>query len=266
MILLFDYDSLLYKAVYKIVSLSDIRKYYKEGRQREWIEREIVELSINRLCNMGDALFLEIEESGVEISSVEYFITRCSNSIRKQIAPSYKANRKPNKWVKRLRDYLVNAGLSNTSNEWEADDLIADRARELGEDNFIVCTIDKDLKQIPGLYFDYYRPILKDENGERQLDEYGDYVKAPCRGFSLISEDEAARYFWLQLLTGDASDNIKSIKGIGIKKAEKLLENKRPEQYEEITKAEYLKAYGNLNLFNVNKFLIELGTNRSILV
>lgn len=45
-----------------------------------------------------------------------------------------------------------------------------------------------------------------------------------------MGEEEAHRFFCLQLLTGDSTDHIMGLKGIGPKKAEKLLEGVPHEQ------------------------------------
>jgi len=63
-------------------------------------------------------------------------------------------------------------------------------------------SIDKDLKQVPGWYFNPDKP----ENGMEWIDEWTGHFN-----------------FYKQLLTGDKVDNIPGIRGIGPKKAEKLL-------------------------------------------
>ena len=91
--------------------------------------------------------------------------------------------------------------------------------------DYIICSIDKDLKQIPGIHYDYYQMKLKDENGEYMVDEFGQFVKVR-KGFRYVTESEAEMMQFTMMLTGDVSDNVKGIHGIGQKKAEKLLQGK----------------------------------------
>ena len=60
-------------------------------------------------------------------------------------------------------EYLEN---SFAHDEYEADDLIYYNAELMDINDYIICSIDKDLKQIEGLHFDYYQLKRYDENGE----------------------------------------------------------------------------------------------------
>lgn len=95
----------------------------------------------------------------------------------------------------------VNSGI-------EADDAVRIRSLELGLDNVILAFIDKDLLQIGGLSFDYGKMVFRD----------------------YITPLEADRYFYKQMLTGDMTDNIHGVKGIGSVKAGKLLDSCESEQ------------------------------------
>ena len=61
--------------------------------------------------------------------------------------------------------------------------------------------IDKDLLQIPGNHYNFNKKTHR-----------------------FVSDDEAHKLLMIQCLTGDRTDNIPGIKGIGPKKAEKILE------------------------------------------
>ena len=85
----------------------------------------------------------------------------------------------------------------------EADDLVciwAYEARDM-EIPFVICGIDKDLKQIPGNHYNYNK-------------------KEHC----FVDDDVANYNLMVQCLTGDNSDNIPGIRGIGPKKAEGILQ------------------------------------------
>jgi len=258
MIALIDYDSLIYKSVYKVVSIQEIKQFFYQNKSREWIEREIIERSINRLCNIGDGMMTEIEETGIVISHCEYYITP-RHSYRRKLFREYKENRYKRintmlKWVNKVRQYLLDSHFAIVKEGFEADDLIADRVRELGTD-YIIVSIDKDLKQLPGVHFDYYRPTSK------EYDAWGQKVKLPYRGIVIVSEEEARYSFWKQMLTGDGGDNVQGIKGIGPKTAEKILQS----DYEAEVKQVYQEKHKDnwLAEYEKNHFFLYLGTDRN---
>jgi len=214
--ILVDYDSLLYSALYKVVSITQIKELlpkYSKDKIREMIVLEANE----RLSNMCLNFLTKISDSGFQFNTedVEYYLTSNIFSYRKKIDKQYKANRTRNNWVIRLKQYIIENENCHYSLEWESDDLIADRAKELKYD-CVIATIDKDLNQIQGWKFDLY----KQKTGE--VSERGIEIK-DYRGLRFTSKQEAKKFIWLQMLTGDTSDNIKGIKGIGPVKAEKLL-------------------------------------------
>ena len=71
----------------------------------------------------------------------------------------------------------------------------------------VIATIDKDLDNTPGWHYNWNK-------GEMYW----------------VSEGEATKKFYTQLLTGDKVDNIQGIPGIGPKKAEKVLEGCETEE------------------------------------
>ena len=84
----------------------------------------------------------------------------------------------------------------------EADDLVSIWAYEAREEEvpYVIAGIDKDLKQIPGNHYNF----------NKQLHEF-------------VDDDNANLNLMLQCLTGDTSDNIPGLKGIGPAKASKIL-------------------------------------------
>lgn len=86
----------------------------------------------------------------------------------------------------------------------EADDLICYWAWKCRQDQvaYVVCSPDKDMKQVPGQYFK---------------------CKGDSTGIETITEDMALYYRNLQLITGDTTDRILGVPGMGPVKAEKLL-------------------------------------------
>jgi DNA polymerase-1 len=128
-------------------------------------------------------------------------------NFRKKIYPDYKSTRKElDADVKEAlnygHDYMVSKYSAVMADDMEADDLVsiwANECRDVAQD-FTVAGIDKDLLQIHGTHYNFVKKEITE-----------------------ISEDTANLKLMLQCLTGDRSDNIPGIKGIGPKKAEKLL-------------------------------------------
>lgn len=144
-----------------------------------------------------------------EIQTWELHLTGKTN-FRNDVAITapYKGNRKAEKPVHYhlLRTYLEASWGASVSCDMEADDVLAIRATELGEDSVIV-SLDKDLDQVAGWHYNF---------AKKQLYK--------------IDEAEGLFKFYKQMLTGDRVDNIVGVRGIGDKKAEKLLEGKTEQE------------------------------------
>lgn len=130
-------------------------------------------------------------------------------NFRKEIDPSYKANRTGDdpKHREALRQHLITDWHAVECVGYEADDACGVHQKDDG--STMIVAIDKDLLQVPGLHYSW--PIIKK----------GVVVREGI--FREISKEEGIKRFFTQALTGDVSDNIKGIHGIGPKKAEKLL-------------------------------------------
>jgi 5'-3' exonuclease len=83
----------------------------------------------------------------------------------------------------------------------------------------IVCSPDKDLRQIPGKLYDYHKGIMEE-----------------------ISEQEAVHNLRMQMLCGDVTDNVKGIPGMGDVKATKYL--KENPEADAVYKA-YIRHFGD---------------------
>lgn len=132
------------------------------------------------------------------------------NNFRYQIDPNYKANRiapKP-KHYEFLKEYVLLNWGARIAYGMEADDALGigqdKEIHQLKENEFafttVICSIDKDLKMIPGLHYNFVK---------KEFDE--------------VSYQDGQLAFYRSILTGDVADNIKGIYGIGPKKAEKIL-------------------------------------------
>jgi len=208
-VLLLDADSLLFNVV-----------NFHENTETE----NDLELQYDDFHTQVRAIVNRIEDDGVNAGKVLYFFTTCSNNFRKEIYPEYKANREYTPTVAKvslLKYYTISmlesegeyVGYSDTL---EADDLIKEAVELM--DNTIVCSIDKDLKQLVTAHFDYYRVKIGEDEEGNAIRDY--------RGWSMTTPQESYDMLLTALLVGDTSDNIQGIKGIGVKKAEKLLKEK----------------------------------------
>lgn len=227
MVALIDFDSVIYTSVYKCVSFTKIKDALKrltKEQAREWLKSEVYYQGVNRCENELmkiqshlQSIFLE------EITSWELYITTCTNSFRKEISSEYKSKRKKNDYVWMIREhYKFNDAFFSDSHE--ADDLIAIRAKELGKDNCIVVSLDKDLIQIGGWLWSYQKENEIDFNGDIVLNEYGSKNRVfKYKSVDWIEQKEADLFFWKQMLMGDSGDGVKGLSRVGVKTAEKIL-------------------------------------------
>lgn len=156
------------------------------------------------------------------------------NNFRYQVFPEYKAFRidtyRP-KWEKSTKDYLVDKWGATWTDGYEADDAMGINQKE----DTIICTIDKDLDQIPGAHYRWAIVRKGVEVTPEKLYE--------------VSEEEAIYNFYYQLLVGDPADGIKGCAGIGKVKATRILSSCTSEQemFEAVREAYGLDEEMNLN-------------------
>lgn len=158
-------------------------------------------------------------------SSYSLFVSGGKN-FRKEIDPLYKANRptEPIKWRKECHEHLIEKWGAIETDGYEADDAVGCEQRYDG--STIICGIDKDLLMIAGKHYQW--PIVRGGHVVRE------------EMFHEVSPEEGMRKFFIQVLTGDTTDNIFGIKGVGPKKAEKLLsECSTEEELYETAKQQY---------------------------
>lgn len=155
---------------------------------------------------LEDLMMFDLED----VMEFELFLTGKEN-FRNAVAVTapYKGNRKDVEkpvHLQLLRDYLVMAWGASVSQGQEADDDIATRATQLGTDEFIIVSLDKDFKQVPGWHYNFVKREKK-----------------------WITPEEGLRFFYKQILMGDSADNIKGIHRVGPVKAEKMLADAKTE-------------------------------------
>lgn len=135
------------------------------------------------------------------------------NNFRYSIYPEYKAHRtapKP-RHLKDLKNHLIEKYQAVVSDGCEADDLLG--IAQCSSTNTIICSIDKDLRMIPGWHYSF------EIGGKSSLGKTWTRPAEKVR----VDPFQGLKHFYTQLLIGDATDNIKGAKGIGKVKAERLL-------------------------------------------
>ncbi len=163
-----------------------------------------------------------------ETNSISYicFLSGGVN-FRYSVYPEYKANRKDipkPRHLSAIREYLTAEWNAKVTDGIEADDAmgIAQCAQD-GET--IICSIDKDMKQIPGWHYHF----VKHEQ-------------------FLVSPLDGLRFFYYQLIMGDKADNIFGYDGKCRDKIPKFLQGTIDELYtmtEEIDMFNYVRDLYN---------------------
>ncbi len=118
--------------------------------------------------------------------SYRLFIGGAEN-FRYKIDPNYKANRsdKPRpEWLQPVREFLVTEWKAEISDGIETDDNVGIAYNDAFEDA-VICSYDKDLRQIPGNHFNFKTGV-----------------------FDIVSPRDGLLNFYTQLILGDKSDNI----------------------------------------------------------
>lgn len=193
---LIDGDILVYRVGF---ASQDVEFHYAAARMRKMIDE---------ICTANDTRDYTV------------FLTSDDKSnFRFELFPEYKANRKAPKplWYGDLRAYLVSDHKAVVVHGREADDALADEQMSQQPGSTVICTIDKDLDQVPGLHYDFVKGVHYD-----------------------VDQARAIRFFYFQLLTGDRTDNIPGLPGIGPAKAGKILQGcppTEPELFARVRKA-----------------------------
>lgn len=191
----------------------DLNKWVKE---RGIIDYEVVTTIIpdpveNALHSVKVFINSILEATGA--SSYKGYLTGGGN-FRELVAVTlpYKGNRegmvKPIHF-QAIRDYLINHWNAEVIEGMEADDALAIEQTNHFKACYshkdiqtVICSIDKDLRMVPGNHYNW--------NKERR---------------DFVTEEEGMVSFFKQLLTGDSTDNIQGLRGVGPKTADKLLDS-----------------------------------------
>lgn len=133
------------------------------------------------------------------IGPLKFYLSR-HGSFREKLFPLYKNNREDLRrpvHLEACKDYLLaHKHTGCIPGEYEADDLMAMNQGA----NSIICSVDKDLLQVPGHHYNWVTDTYRE-----------------------ISETEGLINLYSQILTGDVADGIPGLHKVGPKTAEKLL-------------------------------------------
>jgi len=203
-----------------------------------WPEKQLEPLSyalqgvktlINRVC----------EECALDPRFDLKVYLSSSKNFRHQIAKTrpYKGNRKvahrPT-YEKEIKKYMMENYDCIVGDNEEADDLMGIAQTAYGPEDSVIISLDKDLDQVPGLKYNWVHDIRYN-----------------------IDSDTARYNFYHQLLTGDTTDNIPGLPGIGPGKAKKALHGlKTQEEMEE----ECIRMYQiHSGQEDWEKYMLEMG-------
>ncbi len=194
MILLVDADSLIFASCY---------------RKRETPDDELYYTNIEDSRAKFDEQFMSIVNHLEEKYPIDKILTFSGSkgNFRKLITPKYKANRKKQELpplLNEMHEFVKDHYDSIWGYGVETDDMVArywkQISDDIGRDEVMIVSIDKDYKQFPCLMYNYHykHKVILD-----------------------ISEEEAMYNFYEQCIVGDTADNVNYFKGKGKKYAEK---------------------------------------------
>ena len=235
---IFDADSLIYASCFK----------GKDNRlDKDDLFETDVDVAFDKFTD-GFQRCLSFLEDKVAVDEV-VFCNGSINNFRKNITPTYKANRTAKK--PEILGALHNLVKFSYDSVWgdgvETDDVVAtlwaEEVKKNGVNNVIIMSLDKDYKQFPCWFYDYNyknRELIK------------------------ITEEEALNNFYSQMIIGDTADNIKVCKGYGKAYALKLFKDSKSE-FSLISKTYrlYKQVYGDeaRAMFEQSKSLLKLKTD-----
>jgi len=152
-----------------------------------------------------------IEDIVWNTCSDEVFVAlKGKGNFRYDVADDYKQHRsgkpldaKVSKRRKALNNYAYSLG-HHKSDNCEADDVVSIWAQEALDAgvHFVISHIDKDIDMVEGWHHNFNKETLY-----------------------YIDTNEGHRKMCIQMLTGDSTDNIHGLRGVGPKTAEKLLKD-----------------------------------------
>lgn len=182
-----------------------------------------------------------IEDSGC--SSYTIYLTP-KKTFRNKVRDDYKANRKnvaKPVHLDAIRTYLISVFKATVVQNMEADDAMGIQQamnEMLGQmrpyggylsdgvsmdkvDETFIASIDKDLLMCEGNHYNFVK-----------------------KEWTYVTEEEGTKFFYQQMLMGDATDNIMGIKGIGKVKSVRLLDDTPRKDWDSMILDLYIEQFG----------------------
>lgn len=225
--LLIDSDTILYRAAFaaerKLYICPDGNefRYHKEAVAHcKRYELDMKETSKEVILEGKKAAIHNVKQiMGTILSATGSGDYTCyvagDGNFRYDINPEYKAGRPPKPfYYNDVKEYLITHEGAVVVDGMEVDDkvsieqwkdyrLVQEGVHSKGKPDTMIVTVDKDLDMVPGHHFNW----VKNE-------------------MYFITEEEGDVNFYNQLLTGDRTDNIHGLAGVGPVGANKILEGK----------------------------------------
>lgn len=231
----FDGDLLIYragfaaeKAIYYVGDVTyEKKRDIPDDTDPADVESErILEPVENALHNVKSLIQRTCE--ALESDNLTVYLSGPTN-FREGIATirPYKGNRDPDHKPKHgpaIKEYLHKKYDVVVSEDEEADDVVAYSHYRMwleDETSTVLVSTDKDLDMIPGLHYNF----IKEEAYH-------------------VTSEQGMKWFYTQLLTGDATDNIPGVPKIGKVRAERALKDLRTElELYRTVRALYVQGY-----------------------
>ena len=198
-----------------------------DGSLPTYTEEQDTNYLLNGLARFKK-LISRIEEATYADRTV--LVVKGEGNFRVDLFPEYKAHRKGayrpvNDFVNALRKFSIDCLGAIPAHNMEADDLARIMFNEEAAkgNTPIIAHIDKDFMCIPGLHFRFanvFRPATLKKPAGRTVMFYG-----PDVSVINVTEEEATRFYYTQLLTGDSTDGIGGLPRVAIQRATAILED-----------------------------------------
>lgn len=214
--LLIDGDYLVYTGARKFEETIDwgdgvLTTHVEVKKCKDWIRKEINYL----------AKTLEASEVFIALSGTR------RKSFRIKLFPGYKKNRlktlRPAGYYY-IRSFMLKELGAMSIEELEADDVVGVMATSPSEYRDIVISPDKDFNTIPCELVDPFKL---------------------GKGLRTITREDAEKYFWSQVIIGDATDGYKGCPGYGPVKVKKLLSDVPSSDYAKVIRDVFIKTLGS---------------------
>jgi hypothetical protein len=172
----------------------------KPRRTLDQMKKQVISIAQHqmRLCGATRYVLFVTPPGSTKGGRNDYAVTRPYQANRSgKAAPEH---------LDAVRHYMGNDCQGDVSLYQEADDALAQsnyKAREAGTPELaVLCSKDKDLKMVPGYYYDY------DAEEVRHLDNTFGYIEVDRSKSAAKVVGRGTKFFWTQCLMGDTADNI----------------------------------------------------------